>query len=174
MNPTMESKIGVVSFSYIHLDSIRILGEVLSSSSGDLIKHLHDRYILTSQDDNEFHHDCPMVELLKKDIDSSRQLVQDYYQGLINDHGKELVDLLIIEDEKFLQDKILDALNFAMDKIYKSNTIRVEFLKYIRSPSKISSIPNLIYSTIGENFDIIDQCLWGQQNYIIINRRNSL
>jgi hypothetical protein len=152
-----------------------MLGEILSSSSKNYIEQIHERYVLLAHDDNEFHHDCPIIELLKSDIDSSkRPLIYEYYQSLIDKYGKESVDLLIVEDEKFIQSKILNILNLAMDQIYKSDTIRVEFLRYTKSPSKVSSIPSLIYLTIGENFDIIDQQLLKQQNYIVIKKRGKL
>lgn len=171
MKPNLE----IVSFTYIHLEQLPLLEEILSSNKHG-IQQLHDRYVLLSYDkQNKFYHDCPMIELLKKDVLSSGQSwVLKYYNNLIKKFGKELVDLLIIEDEEIIKNKILYIINFAMNFVYKSNALRIEMLKYKESPREISSIPNLIYSTIGENFDIIDQYLLGQQNYIIIKKRSNL
>lgn len=173
MNLDLTPKIGVVSFTYIHLEQIPLLEEILSSNKHG-IRQLHERYVLLSNDEeNKFHHDCPMIELLKKDVVAvKKEWIAKYYQDLINKYGKELVDLLIIEDAEIIQNKILYILNFAMDQIYKSTTLRVELSQYSGFQDVTSSsMPDLIYSTIGMNFDIIDQYLLGEENYIIIKRR---
>ena len=169
----MSSEIGVVSFTYIPTELISALEGILSSN-GDMLKSICDRYVLLSNDEvNPFHHDCTIIELVKKDIHAVRNPIRalDQYNELIEEYGKAAVDLVVLEDEKIIQNKIADVLKFAMDKVYKSDTIRIEFIRYMEPWMHTSSIPDLIYSAAGENFDIKDQYLLGQQNYIVITRR---
>lgn len=168
----IKSKIDTISFTYIHLDQMPLLEEILSSNKNG-IQELHDRYVLMNYDKGDkSQHDCPIVEILYKDIQNSdRPYIHKYYQYLLKTYTKDLVDLLIIHDETVIVKKILNIINFAMDKIYDTETLKVDLLKFRDSPSEISSMPELIYSTLGMNFDIIDQHLVGKQNYIIIKRR---
>ena len=170
----MSIELGVVSFSYIPAESIMALEEIIISSDIDTLKKICDRYVLLSNDKaNKFHHDCPIMEIVKSDIDKTTNPshIRSRYNELINKYGKEVVDLLVVEDSKIIQNKIAEVLNFAMDKIYHSDAIRVEFNRFYNPFMKGTSIPSLIYSVIGENFDIIDQCVIGQPNYVIIKRR---
>jgi hypothetical protein len=165
-------EIGVVSFTYISLEQMPLLEEILSSNK-DGIKQLNERYVLLCNDEtNKFHHDCPMIEILKEDIYNFKDFgFIQYYENLKNVYGKELVDLLIIENKEIIQNKLINIINFAMNQIYKSDVIRVELSKFQQSWREKTSIPDLIYSTIGMNFDIIDQYLIEPQSYMIIKRR---
>lgn len=173
MNSHIKSKIGVVSFNYIPLNLLGVLEGIFSSNTTDKIQQLHDRYVLISNDEkNKLYHDCPMMDFLKKDIDDcGNNRIQEFYKYFIDKYPKEVVDLLIIEDENIIKSKILHMMNFAMNDIYKSNIIKVEFIRYTYQQDFPSSIPKLIYSTAGENFDIKGQYLVGQSNYVIIKRR---
>lgn len=169
----MSSKIGVISFTYIPMELIASLEEILSSN-GSMLKDICNRYVLVSNDDtNPLHHDCPIIELVKKDIDAVRNpaIILDQYNNLVEEYGQGVVDLVVLEDDKIIQKKITDVLKFAMDKVYKSDIMRIEFIKYLEPLMYTSSIPNLIYSAAGENFDIIDQRVIGQENYVVIKRR---
>jgi hypothetical protein len=164
---------GVVSFSYLPLELLSVVEDILSSTT-DSIQQIHDRHVLVSNDKgNELYHNCPIMDFLKSDIyNSKNNKIIKCYERFVDKYSKEKVDLLILDDERIIQNKILHILNFAMDSIYKSDTMRVEFYRYKETKDKENSIPNLIYSTIGENFDIKKQYLIGQINYIIIKKRS--
>ena len=166
----MNSEIGVVSFTYMGIEAIASLEDIMSSDP-DVITQIFDRYVLLSNDDNELHHDCPIIELCKSDINfTSMPEERMIYNDLVRKFGKDIVDLFIVEDISKIQNKVLYIINFAMDSIYKTDTIKIEFKRADHKPRK-SSIPSLIYYVLWENFDIKDQCTIGQQNYIVIKRR---
>lgn len=174
MDSQLTLRLGVVSFTHIIPEEMNVLGELLCSSNPSDIRKLQERYVLLSNDEkNKFHHDCPIIELLKKDIEASKDpLIHKYYNMLIEAFGKDLVDLLIVENEEIIQNKILYILHFAMDQLYKSSILRVEFVRDKEFQREMSSIPNIIYSTLMMNFDIIDQYLLADPNFVIIKRRN--
>lgn len=173
MASRITPSIGVVSFSYVPLNLLGVLEGIFSSTPLDKLQQLHDRYVLVSNDEkNNLHHDCPMMDFLKRDIDDcGSNRIQEFYKYFVEKYSKEVVDLLIVEDEKIIQKKILHMMNFAMNDIYKSDAVKIEFVRYDKRQDYSSSIPELIYSTAGENFDIIEQWLVGQPNYVVIKRR---
>ena len=161
----------VVSFMYLHVEQIPLLEELLSSNKEGL-HALHSRYVLFGHESIKDHQDCQMFELLAKDIEGcTHKWVREYYHKLIQKHGKEWVDLLVIHDESIIRNKILKILEFAFDSVYKTNTIRVRFQKYTDSPKEYQSISPLLVATLVDNFDIEDRHVATRNCYLTITKR---
>ena len=181
-------EIPVISFTYLPMEQIPVIEGIITSSiiteviPGTLktcilrrsgIEALHDRYVLFSSADNLCQHYCHICEILKKDIEECNdQWIKDYYQILINRYGKELVDLLVIEDYTIIINKITKVLEFTFDQVYKTSVIRVNFPKYMNTPKEVGSIPFILYSTLKLKFCAIHEQLFQKSGSIIIKKRS--
>ena len=136
----------------IHNSSIDNLEKLMELSIEEL-QELHERYVFLSHDENTNSSLVAVHELIKGDVDVSHL---NYPQGKMD---------LVIVDPEVVRDKLVKVLNFAFDKLYKTDEIEIRFKK---SDSAVTSI---IYETAWM-FDVIDQHL-EEPCSVLIKRRDN-
>lgn len=123
---------------------------------------------------------CTPPEILYDDMIRFPEsyLIWEEYKTLVNQYGQDVVDRFIMKDESLVKEKILNTLIFAMDTMYKSDNIVIEFTRSVdtqvngMSYLETYGMTNLLYSVIQENFTIIDQNLIDKINYVYIRKRS--
>lgn len=172
--------IPILRFSYITAYDIQRLSSVMVVKPYAL-RCVINNYTLTRDQDDPLIQLCPIIEIPFADLQNIQEdhHLLDTYNNLVNTFGQEVVDLCIPKDIDPIRKKILKIIMFAMDKVYNSDKIRIEFNRYNlpEVSGKIvraeSSIPSMIYEAAQENFDIVDQELSGQLYYIQIEKRRN-
>lgn len=158
-----DKETGILEFTYVVLESLGSLEGILTADP-ELVKKLSDAYALYASDKDMKYHICPIYQIPKKDLENrgERDIPTAIYERLIEKYGKELVDLLVV-DEAAIKKNILWSIKFLMNDIYNSDDIIIKFetIEGLNAASimlgRTSSIPDLIYEVIQENFILVDQ-----------------
>lgn len=146
-----------LSFSYLSSREINSAESMLRLGTHAL-KVLSDHYVLTSIINTPRNHDCPIHEILYSDIEKYGTVkTKKAYQDLVEKYGQDICDLVFPKDENFIMDKIYRTILFAMDKVYNCDKLMVTVRGNINnSRFDQSSIPQLVYGSIQEHFDIVE------------------
>lgn len=161
-----------LSFSYLSPREIMSTEQMLKLGTHAL-KVISNHYVVTSIIGTPDKHDCPIHEILYDDIVSyGTSAVKEVYQQFVERYGHGPCDLVFPKDENFIIEKIAGTILFVMDKVYNCDKLMITVYGNIRSSRfDRSSIPELIYSSIQENFDIIE--FWSSpKKYQIIIRKD--
>jgi len=161
-----------LSFTYVGVKDIMSADCMLALGAHN-IKVISTHYVLIGYVGVSKKNDCPIYEILYDDImESKDQSIHDTYETLVERYGQEVCDLVFPKDVDFIKDKIHRTILFAMDKVYNCDKLMVTFLANDpKVPGSTSSMPQLIYEVIQENFDIIEQMQSGIKHQISIRKR---
>lgn len=174
----------MLQFSYLTPYDIEKLSKIMVVKPYAL-RCVINHYTLTKQQEDPGIHLCSIIEI---PFDDLQKIPEDYhlrdtYDRLVKQYGQEVVDICIPKDGSVIKNKITNIITFTMDKVYKSDGLRIEFNKYnmasvdgtpLRRVLRAeSSVSNMIYEAAQENFDIVDQDFSSQLCYIQIEKRRN-
>lgn len=150
-----------LNFIHTHVGELNTVEHILSTSPALCIKEMQSRYALISHKGDKSWHDCVILDICKDDIlwdkcPNSKSTIENYNK-LIETYGESVVDAIIIPDPQHIMNKIKDVIDFAFDKVYKTDEIIVLWPKYKTSPDEVSSVPGLIYAVLQTRFHILSQ-----------------
>lgn len=95
-----------------------------------------------------------------------------------DEYGHEFMDMMITDDNDSIIKCITDAINFLMDKVYKTNKVQIAFesgKNVFQSDNRVeleSNYPNLIYSALQQNFIIKEHRSMLNTKIIAIEKRS--
>lgn len=167
-----------VFFGYLNMLYIEHACKQYAGMPFDKLKTTLTQYapIKSNSDDREI---VTIGQLLYSDIElAKRGNVSDYnklesmYNTLVNTYGQEFIDLIITKDEDRVVSSIAEVLDFIMDKVYKTNELKVSFLETLKDDVYKSNYPSLIYSAIQQHFIIKDQIFHYGGRTIVIRKRS--
>lgn len=132
---------------------------------------------LVNNNDTEY---IPISQYLYDDISHLKEINENKYKYfmtlynfMIDSHGQEFIDLIFVKDQNQIIQSVNNALTFISDKVYKTDLMLLIFKSSKETIESYSSIPNLIYSAIQQNFNIKDQREIDDSIMITIERRRN-
>lgn len=166
--------LGVVSFTYLRPNMIARASQLLILGP-EAIQQLNERYTLINHKTNPYHHDCPIYEIPYDDI-RNFPYGDEPLETLHNLEGKyspDMIEKLFPKELSNVKRKIHNTINFALDKVYKSDKLLLLFPNTRDGVSATPGIPNTIFHVVQENFDfdVVDN---GNLVSIIIKKRSEL
>ena len=166
----MRSNIPIIEFTYFKPDQISSLEEIISSS--DKLEAFNNRYVLISHEDHPMYNNCIIYDILYSDMKKyNDEYINNFYDKFVEKYGQSNIDKIILKDENPIRNKLYSILVFAFDKVYKCDTIEIRFWKGEEFKDFHSSISNIIYSVIDENFTILNQTNIGRFYQLIISSK---
>lgn len=164
--------LNVLSFTYLHPEMVFRASQVLTLGP-EAIDQLSDRYVLLSHESNPYAHDCPIHEIMYQDfIDYKHSDIPlERLKEIEAIHDPKDFNRVFPKDDTEIKRKVLNTINFAIDKVYKCEKLLVLFSQRLKSSPPTQGVPNAIYHVLQENFDIISMdCTSGLYNIIIQKR----
>jgi phosphoglycerate-specific signal transduction histidine kinase len=168
--------IPILSFTYFHIDDmnedqiISYLDKIMNADEKN-IQRIYNEYVLFSHENNTLFHDCPIHEIMKKDLIVSHTLSLDkLYTKLLEKYDQSLIDKFILVDDINIRQKLLNIITFAFDKIYKDYSKINILINGYNENNFYKSIPDIIYSILITYFHIMSTKVIDDKLEIITSR----
>lgn len=160
--------LNILSFTYPHPTQIDRIAQILVLGT-DAMKELSDRYVIIKNPNNDTMYDCPMHELPYKDIRNfGHGYPSQLYDQLTDSYSEEVLEQIFPKSDTNIRRKVVNTINFVIDKVYKTQTLFVRFSDSILNMESKQEIPNILYHVLQEEYKIEDMyCGAGQYNIII-------
>lgn len=167
-----------------------VLAELLTApesdavlSSKETLKSYDKKYLITRH--HKFERDilvCASLHALYSDLWKlpMDHIYYEKYGKKCHKFGQQAMNLVVVEvgEEERIKRNCINAINFAMDKIYHVNEIIIRFDVYKSgvingSPYKeTSEFTNILYSVLQENFNIVSSTSNDKTKIITIKKRS--
>lgn len=142
--------------------NINSLKELFGSTNKEGLISISDHYWLVSHETNPNSHLCSIADIMESDIRSIEE--NDVYCDLIDTYGKDLTSKFVHLDQAIIEKKTVDLVNFAFDKIYKSNELEI-----VLFPNG-NDIQEIVINAITNNFTVSSMDTDHQEVHIIIKK----
>lgn len=165
--------LNVLTFTYLHPEDVNRAAQILTMGR-EAIDEVSERYVLISHKDNPYTNDCPIHEIPFSDFEDYRfDWPLERLKELKAVHDPESFNKVFPDNIDGIKRKILNTINFAIDKVYKCEKILIVFLSHTKTSPKVQGVPRAIYEVLQENFSIVQStCGAGAIYQIIIQRRS--
>ena len=130
-----------------------------------MLRKLTDHYVVASVRDDRYHQLCSVYDLLQADIDKDKR-AQEIYQEIKRNYPPGTTELFIHPEPSKIQGKIMDIVNFTLDKVMK-----VDELEVIYRDRQGSSLPVLITEILQTNFRVTEETIVDQTYRVKIRKR---
>ena len=164
--------IPVLYFTYLVPEQINLVEEIISTSDFNSLKNFVDRYVLFSKVKDVNFHKCSISEMFLSDVSGAEPHVSYRYFLMYRTYPKELLDLLFIEDETIIINKIRDIIDFTLKDVCKTDMIYIEIGNHATFYHDTGRMPSVISSALDLYYDIKKRKVFAKDRYqILIEKR---
>lgn len=142
--------------------NINSLRELFGCTNESGLIAISDHYWLVSHETNPNSHLCSIADIMESDIRSIEE--NDMYCDLIDTYGKDLTSKFVHLEQAAIEKKTINLVNFAFDKIYKSNELEI-----VLFPNG-SDIQETVINAITNNFTVSTMNTDHQEIHISVKR----
>lgn len=145
----------ILQLIVLNPDNIEYVYPKILDTSVDGLKRLYDNYTLQSLKSVNNFQICTIYDVMYDDIvmDISNER-QEMYDKLVEIYDQQVIDLFINNDKERIRNKIKRIIEFTMDKVYKTDTMIIQYFDLKLDQGGPIGVINIINDILKNDFVI--------------------
>ncbi len=184
----MDVKTPEIMFQFANPSFLTDIPDVVGKFGAEAFKKsLHNYAFMKKNDPDARIHIVPIPDMMYDDmmtfVNEGGNNIMDAYNKVVELLGQETVDQFVVKDPAIVSERINKFLVWAADEYFKKEIIQVTYTTIFgkwgqmrthgqKVPTYPIKMAHVIYSTVQQNFMIIDQYLGPTTHYLTLMRRS--